>query len=110
MATRGELSRLQRHPELFPSKDIRKEFWRKVHYLCNFKSVILKQEARDHAHRMLQAARVEVEEDMRSPGKDMQRSHGNNSSTTEHQALRRISHCLGKKEAFKSFRWLQPDF
>lgn len=75
MATKGELSRLRRHPELFPSKDIKEEFWQNVRFECNHSvnSVILKQEARDHAHRMFQAAWVEVEEDMRSPGRDMQR-------------------------------------
>lgn len=75
MATKTELSRLRRHPELFSSKYIREEFWHSIGFECNLSvnSVILEQEARDHAHRMLQAARVEVEEDMRTPGRDTQR-------------------------------------
>ena len=74
-ATHGELSRLQRHPELFPSKDIREEFWHKVSLTCNHsvESVILEQEARDHAHKMFEAAKLESEEDLRTPGRDMQR-------------------------------------
>ena len=75
LATKGELLRLQRHPELFPSKDVREEFWHIIQLTCNssVKSVIPGQEARDHAHEMLQAAWVDIEEDMRTPRRDMQR-------------------------------------
>ncbi len=33
--TEVELSRLRKHPELFPSKDIEKEFWQDVYTLSN---------------------------------------------------------------------------
>lgn len=76
MATKEELSRLQRHPELFPNRNIRVKFWRYIWHMCHHQlveSVISKQEARDHQHRMIEAARVETEEDMRIPGRDLQR-------------------------------------
>nr|QEL51142.1 MAT auxiliary protein 1 [Letharia aff. columbiana 'rugosa'] len=76
MATKSELSRLQKHPELFPSQDIREKFWHSVRLKCNesVKFVISEQEARDHAHEMFQAVSVEVEENTRTPGRDMQRT------------------------------------
>ena len=75
MATQGELSRLQRHPELFSSKDIKECFWYNVRFTCNelVKDIILGQEARDHAHEMFRAAWVEIEENRRTPRRDMQR-------------------------------------
>ena len=75
MATKEELLRLQRHPELFSSKDVEEGFWRNVRLMCNnlMKSVISGQEARDDAHEMLQATWVKIEEDMRTPRKDMER-------------------------------------
>ena len=75
MATKGELSRLQRHPELFASRDIRKNFWYNVRLTCKslLKDVIPGQEARDHAHEIFQAAWVEIEEDKHTPRRDMQR-------------------------------------
>lgn len=75
MATKRELSRLQRHPELFPSKDIREEFWHGVAFECNLavNNVIPEQEARDHAHKMLQAASLDDEEDKRTPRRDVER-------------------------------------
>ncbi len=75
LATKEELSRLQRHPELFPSKDTREEFWRNVWLTCysSVTSVILEQETRDHAHKMFQADWVEIKEDLRTPRRDMQR-------------------------------------
>lgn len=76
MTTKGELLRLQRHPELFPSKRIREKFWHTVSITCNslVRVIIPGQEARDHAHKMFQAAWVEIEEDMRTPRRDMQRT------------------------------------
>lgn len=76
MTTKGELLRLQRHPELFPSKQIREKFWHTVSITCNslVKVIIPGQEARDHAHKVFQAAWVEIEEDMRTPRRDMQRT------------------------------------
>lgn len=75
MDTKEELSRLQRHPELFPSKDIREEFWDAVERMLNHwvESVIPEQEARDQAHGTLQSAMVEYQEDMRTPRRDMRR-------------------------------------
>lgn len=75
MATKEELSRLQKHPELFPNKDIREQFWDKIQQLCNLSlsSVISEQEARDRVHKSIQAARMESEEDRLTPGRDMQR-------------------------------------
>lgn len=75
MATKEELSRLQRHPGLFPNDNIRVEFWRSVWQTCNelVESIIPKQEARDHQHKMIQAAKAETEEDVRIPGRDVQR-------------------------------------
>lgn len=74
-ATKEELSRLQRHPELFPNKDIRKQFWHKIWKLCNLslKSVISGQEARDHMRNEIQVAMMESEEDRLIPGRDTQR-------------------------------------
>ena len=75
MATKVELSRLRRHPELFPSKDTRERFWRNVWLTCNHSvtSVILGQEARDHAHKMFEAAWVKFEEEVCNPRNDVQR-------------------------------------
>lgn len=75
MATKGELSRLQSHPELFSSKDLREEFWHDVRLTCNssVKFLIPGQEIRDHAHEMLRAAWVEIEENVRTPRRDRQR-------------------------------------
>ena len=74
-ATEEELSRLQRHPELFSSKNIREKFWRNVQLVCNrsVKTVILKQEARDRTHDVFEAAGLESEENVRIPGRDVQR-------------------------------------
>lgn len=69
-ATTKELSRLQNHPELFPNEDIREEFWEAFPLQSR---ILEEQEASDHAHRMLQAAMVEDQEDMLTPGRDMQR-------------------------------------
>ena len=76
MVTKGELLRLQRHPELFPSEDIREKFWHNVRITCNslVKNIMPGQEARDHEHEMFQAAWVEIEEDKRTPRRDMQRT------------------------------------
>ena len=75
MATKGELSRLRRHPELFPSESIREEFWHNVALTCNdsVKFVMLGQEARDRAHRIFESAWFEIEEEVRIPQKDMER-------------------------------------
>ena len=75
MATKEELSRLQRHPELFPNKDIRKQFWYKISQSCNLSLnfVISEQEARDHMRETVQVARMESEEDRLTPGRDAQR-------------------------------------
>ena len=75
MVIKKELSRLQRHPELFPNKDIRKNFWYEVQQECNFllSSVIPGQEARDHERKAVQAAEIESEEDRLIPGRDRQR-------------------------------------
>ena len=75
MATKVELLRLQRNPGLFPSKDMEEGFWYNVRLSCKslVKNVILGQEARDRAHEILQAAWVEIEEDKRTPRRDMQR-------------------------------------
>ena len=75
MATKEELSRLQSHPELFSSKELREEFWHNVRLTCNssVKFLIPGQEIRDHAHEMLQAAWVDIEEDVRTPRRDRQR-------------------------------------
>lgn len=74
MATYGELSRLQSHPELFPSEDIREEFWEEVLIKCNrLNSVILRQKGRDDAHKIFRAGWLDFKADMRTPGWDMQR-------------------------------------
>ena len=74
-ATEEELSRLQRHPELFSSRHVKENFWRNVQDVCNrsFKKVILKQEARDRTHNVFEAAGLESEENVRIPGRDVQR-------------------------------------
>ena len=74
-ATKVELLRLQRNPGLFPSKDTEEKFWCNVRHSCSslVKNVLLGQESRDHAHEILQAAWVEIEEDKRTPRRDMQR-------------------------------------
>ena len=73
MATLEELSRLQRHPELFLSKDIQEEFWQSIACHQSLNYIRQRQEARDHAHRTLQATKVEFDEETRAPGRDMQR-------------------------------------
>ncbi len=75
VATKKELRRLQRHPELFPNRDIREEFWHGICEACNMSmnTITSKQEARDHVHRMFEAAWLEIEEEKRAPGKDVQR-------------------------------------
>ena len=74
MATKEELSRLRRHPELFPDKDTREKFWGDVGKKCNksLNFVLPKQKAREHAHKMFEATIVNTAE-MRTPEKDMQR-------------------------------------
>ena len=73
LITERELSRLQRHPELFPREDVREEFWRSIRITCS-DSVIIGQEARDRAHKILRAAWVEFKDDTSTPSKDMQRT------------------------------------
>ena len=59
MVTKGELLRLQRHPELFPSEDIREKFWHNVRITCNslVKNIMPGQEARDHEHEISRCLR-----------------------------------------------------
>lgn len=75
MVVKKELSRLQKHPELFPNKDIQKAFWYIVQKECNFtlNSVIPGQDVRDHELKAIQTAAIESEEDRLIPGRDRQR-------------------------------------
>jgi len=75
MATKDELSRLQKHPEVFPSKDVEEEFWQEVYDMCDgiAEHIIPSLQVREQETEIIQALGVEIEHDTFLPVRDLQR-------------------------------------
>jgi len=75
MATKDKLSHLQKHPEVFPSKDVAEEFWQEVYDLCDgiVKHIIPSLQDREEEIENIQALGVEIERDAYLPVRDLQR-------------------------------------
>lgn len=68
-ATKAELARLRKHPELFPSQSVEKDFWRDVYEMSDVATdqVVPKAEAHDHDEDILIDARIRFERDQVLP-------------------------------------------
>lgn len=75
IATKSELLHLQKHPEVFPSKDIEEAFWQEVYDLCDdiVDHIIASQQAREEEFEDLEALGVELEHNSFLPVRDPQR-------------------------------------
>ena len=75
-ATKLELSRLQKYPELFPSKDLENNFWSDVHYMCDnlVEHVIPDGDTREQRYRAYHFECLEYEQNEILPSRDPQRT------------------------------------
>lgn len=75
LATKNEVSHLQKHSEVFPSKAVAEEFWQKVSDLCDdvAEYIIPSLQDREEETEDLQALGVKIERDTYLPVRDMQR-------------------------------------
>ena len=75
MSIKGELSRLQEHPDLFPSREVEEEFWQNIYSLCDFtvKDIITNQLTRLRLMKKVQAEAAEDEINAVAPKRDAQR-------------------------------------
>lgn len=75
LATMDELFHLQKHSEVFPSKDIEEEFWQEVYELCDgiVEHLIPSLQGREKEKKDIEALGVKIERDTYLPVRDLQR-------------------------------------